>query len=104
MNCGVVFLRVLYSREKLLIFKEVAILDCLGDSCEILVNNAACAHVCVADLRVAHLSVRKSDGKAGCLARNKRIISHKTIKNGCVSDGKCVVVLARIETYAVKDH
>ena len=48
------------SVKELLILKECAVLDVLCDSGKLLINNAACAHVCVAHFAVAHLSVRKT--------------------------------------------
>ena len=47
-------------REDLGIFKELAVLDFLGDSGQFLINDTACAHIHVADFRVAHLAIRKT--------------------------------------------
>ena len=49
------------------VLEHLAMVDGLGDGGQLLVHDAACAHVGVADLGVAHLAVGQADSHAGSI-------------------------------------
>ena len=104
MQLAVVLLNVFHSLHKDFIFKEISVLDRLGDTGQILINDAACAHVKMSDLGVAHLSVRKTDIQSAGLSLHERVLFHKTVHDRRGSLCHCIVVLPRIQSVAVEDH
>ena len=69
------------------VFQHLAVLDGLGDEGQLLVNDAACAHVGVADFRVAHLAVGQADSHAGCLDGGHGVVGEQLIQVGLVGGG-----------------
>ena len=104
MQLAAVFLDVLHSLHEDFIFKEIAILDCLGDTGQILVNDTSCTHVQVTDLRVSHLAVRKADIKSAGLSLYKRAFLHQAVHDRCLGQCNCIVVLSRVQSIAIQDH
>ena len=99
-----VLLDVLHSLHENFIFKEIAILDRLGDTGQILINDTSCTHVQVTDLRVSHLSVRKADIKTAGLSLYKRAFLHQAVHNRCLRQCDCIVVLSRVQSIAIQNH
>ena len=92
MKGGAVLFAVFHCADKRLILKKVAVLNGLCDSCELLINNAACADVCVTDLAVAHLTVRKTDVHSGSADIGYRVFAHEAVKVRLVSRGNGVAL------------
>ena len=63
-ECAALSLAVFDSGNKCRVCEEVAVLDGLGNLNKHLINNSACADVCVANFGVTHLTVRKTNIKA----------------------------------------
>ena len=63
-----------------LVIEEVAVFDSLGDARELLIHDAACAHVGVADLAVAHLTVRQTDVQAGRPDHGQGVFEEQLVK------------------------
>ena len=61
MQGAIVCLAVVDRLVHRLVLEEIAVFDGLGDAGELLVYDAARAHVGVADLAVTHLTVRQTD-------------------------------------------
>ena len=74
---AVVLLSVLHSGQECLVLKEGAVLDGLGDAGELLVHNAAGAHVGVAHFAVAHLSVGQAHIQAGSADLGHRLEANR---------------------------
>ena len=67
-------LGVLHRLQQGGIFKEVAVLDGLGDLGQILIDDAPRAHVEVSDFGVAHLPVGEPDGEPARAQRRRGIV------------------------------
>ena len=87
---GAVLFAVFHCADKGFILKKVAVLNGLCNSCQLLINNAACADVCVTDLAVAHLTVRKTDVHSGSADIGYRVFAHEAVKVRLVSRGNGV--------------
>ena len=66
------------------VFEHLTIADGLGDKGQLLVHDAACAHVGVADLRVAHLAIGQADSHTGSIDGSHGILFHQGIQMGGV--------------------
>ena len=64
------------------VLEHLAVADGLGDEGELLVHDAACAHVGVADLGVAHLAVGQTDSHAGSINGGHGVLFHQSIQMG----------------------
>ena len=64
------------------VLEHLAVLDGLGDEGELLVHDAASAHVGVANLRVAHLALGQTDGHTGSVDGGHGIFCHQSIEVG----------------------
>ena len=64
------------------VLEHLAIVDGLGDEGQLLVHDAACAHVGVADLGVAHLAVGQTDSHTGSINGSHRVLCHQSIQMG----------------------
>ena len=64
------------------VLEHLAVLDGLGNEGELLIHDAACAHVGVANFRVAHLAIGQADGHAGSVDGGHGIFCHQSIKMG----------------------
>ena len=79
-------------------------LDGLGDEGELLVHDAACAHVGVADLGVAHLAVGQADSHAGSVDGGHGVFCHQSIQMGGLGGHHGVAVgLVRHPAEAIHD-
>ena len=66
------------------IFHHLAVLDGLGDERELLVHDAARAHIGMTHFGVAHLTVRQTHGHAGGVDGGHGVIPHEGIQMGGV--------------------
>ena len=64
------------------VLEHLAVADGLGDEGELLVHDAACAHVGVANFGVAHLAIGQADGHAGSVDGGHGIFCHQSIEMG----------------------
>ena len=94
----------LHVPDQHLVLLHLAVLDGLGDEGQLLVDNAACADVGVAHLRVAHLAVgqadahaRSADGDVG--AGGKQVVDIGSLGG----DDGVAIDLIRHPAEAVKD-
>ena len=71
MQRGIVLFAVFDRSQESRVLKEITVLDRLGDPGQVLIDDAAGAHVQMADLGVAHLAVRKTDKQAAGLTFHK---------------------------------
>ena len=62
------------------ILEEIAVLDGLGDAGQLLIYNAACTDVGVANLGVAHLAVRQTNVQTGCTDIGERVLCENLIE------------------------
>ena len=86
------------------VLEHLAVLDGLGDEGQLLVNDAACAHVGVADLRVAHLAIGQADSHAGGLDGGHGVVGKDLVQIRFVGGGHGVAVgLIRCPAEAVHD-
>src|SRR5688500_15201845 len=83
--------------------RELAVADALVDPREVLIDDAAGAHVHVADLRVAHLTGRQSDRLAGCNELGVGIPPEQVVVNGRPRHGDRVVLTLRPDSPPVQD-
>ena len=102
MQIGIILFAVLDCLEQLGIFKEIAVLDFLGDTGKILINDAACAHVQVSYLGIAHLSVGKSDKHTRSIASLKGIFLHETVHNGSLGESNRIALGPVVKAVSVK--
>ena len=57
-------------------------MDGLGDEGQLLVDDAARAHVGVANLGVSHLAIGQTDSHAGSINGSHRVLCHQSIQMG----------------------
>ena len=89
---GIIFLHILACRHKRFIFKEIPVLDGFRNLRQILVHDAACAHVQMSHLRISHLSVRKSYRHTAGISSHKRALSHQLIHDRRCRLSNCITV------------
>ena len=104
MQVRIILLAVVHSCKQSLILEEIAILDCLCNSGQILINNTAGTDVHMSNLRVSHLSIRKTNSKSGSSAFNKRALLHQFIHYRSICHRNRITLCAVIETITVKYH
>ena len=104
MQGGPVLFAVFRCSQEFRILEEVAVSDLLGDSGQLLVYHPAGAHVHVADLGVAHLSVGKADRQTAGVALHKGAVLHQLIQHRLVCQSNRIVLRALIQAEAVKYH
>ena len=104
MQCGIVCFCILNSLYQLFILEEIAVLDCFCDSGQLLIYNAACAHVQMAYLRVTHLSVRKTYSKSAGLSFYVRALAHQLVHNRSFRFADSVMLAFVIQSISVKNH
>ena len=86
------------------VLEHLAVLDGLGDKGQLLVDDAARAHVGVADLRVAHLAIGQADSHAGGLDGGHGVVGKDLVQIRFVGGGHGVAVgLIRCPAEAVHD-
>ena len=89
---------------ELRVCKEISVLDHLGDLGKILIDDTAGAHIHMAHLGVAHLTVGKTDCHSGSVSFNKRTLCHQFFHHGSLSHSHRICFFDVGETVAVKDH
>ena len=104
MQGAVLFLAVGHCRLQLGNLKQVSVFDGLCNAGQLLINDAASAHVQVAHLGVAHLSVGKSYGKSGGVALDKGAFRHQFIQMRLFGHGNRVAFGFLPKPKAVHDH
>ena len=104
MKRGVVVQSVLNGCNKLLVLEEIAILDCLGNTGEFLIDNAACAHIHVAYFGVAHLAVRKTYCHTCCIAFLERAGSFQLVHNRRICHRYGIMLNCVAESVTIEDH
>ena len=103
-QCGVLCFRVLHSLYKRFIFKEVSILDLLCDTGQLLIYDASRTHVHMTNLRVAHLSVRKTNCQSAGIALYKGVVLHQTVHNRSLRHRNGIALRILIQTVAIQNH
>ena len=101
---GAPHLAVVDRGKKLGILEKLAVLDLLGDPGQLLIHDPAGAHVHVADLRIAHLAVRKSDRHAAGISLDKRILLHQAVHHRRLCHGDCIRLGILVQPVSVQDH
>ena len=80
MQGGIEPLALVDSAHQSRILEEIAVLDGLGDAGQLLIYNAACTDVGVANLGVAHLAVRQTNVQTGCTDIGERVLCENLIE------------------------
>ena len=83
--------------------EEIAVLDGLGDAGQLLIYNAACTDVGVANLGVAHLAVRQTNVQTGCTDIGERVLCENLIEIRLFSSLNGVALGLLAVTEAVHD-
>ena len=104
MQRGAVLLDVLNCLQECFVFKEVPVLYCFCNHCQVLINDPARADVKVSDLGVAHLPLRQSYVKPAGLERRSRVFGEYLIQMRLVSRRDGVALLARVDPVPVQYH
>ena len=99
-----VLLAVFHRGKEFRHLEEITVLDGLGDPGQFLVNNAACPHVKMAHLRVAHLAFRKSHCHPAGLALYKGALAHQLVHDRSPALAHSIVVAVAVKAVAVKYH
>ena len=98
-----VVLGIVHGLQKSLVFLHVPVLGRLGDTGQLLVDNAAGADVGVAHLAVAHLAVRQAHVHAGGPNLGVGVLCEDLFKIGFIG-GSNGVALGGGNAEAVQDH
>ena len=104
MKVGIVLLAVLNRLKHCFVLEEIAILDCLCDRCQILINNSSGANIHMTNLRVTHLSVWKSNCKSGSISSYIWTLCHQLIHHRCVCHVNCITFCLVCNAIAIKYH
>ena len=99
---GILF-AVLHCANESFIGEKVAVLNGFCDPGKLLIDHPAGADVGVADLGVAHLTVGKTDVKAGCADKGHGILTDDLIKIRLLCGGDSVAVGAFVLAETVHD-
>ena len=86
----VVLERLVHSVDDSLVLAELAVVDSLCDSGELLINNSARADVGVTDLAVAHLTVGETYVKTRSADLREGVLAEENVKIGSVCGGNGV--------------
>ena len=76
-----VLLDPVHDGEQRLVLEKVTVLDVTRDARKLLIDDAPCADIRVADLRVAHLTVRQTDVLTRCLDFRMTELLHQAIEH-----------------------
>ena len=104
MELAACLLDVLDSTLEFFVIEESAVLDVLCDSGKLLINDAACTHICVAYFAVAHLTVRKTYVKTGALEAGVRKLCHELVHKWCIGIGDGIAGAAFANTVAIENY
>ena len=96
-----VLLCVFHRQDQLFIFKEVTVLNGLGDAGQILIDNPSGAHIHMADLRIPHLSLRQADCQTAGLSLHVRTLCFQLIHNRRIRLRDCVMLSLRVLSVSV---
>ena len=91
------FLGVLHCLQKFFVFKEISVLNGLGNTGQFLIDNAAGAHIQMAHLRVSHLAVGKSHCQAAGLSADIGALAHELIHHRSLRFAHGIVLAALIQ-------
>ena len=86
------------------ILEEIAVLDGLGDAGQLLIYNAACTDVGVANLGVAHLAVRQTNVQTAGIALDEGIFLHQSVQNRGLCQLYGIALCFIIQTEAIQNH
>ena len=101
---GTVLLAVFHRAQQGRVFKKVPVLNRLGDAGQLLVDDAARTDVGVANLRVAHLPVRKADIKAGSADLGVGVLGKIFVEVRLFGGMDGVAVVGVVDAETVEDH
>ena len=104
MQGGAFLLSVLYCPQQFFVFKEIPVLNGLGDAGQFLIHDAAGAHVQMSHLGVAHLALRQSHCQAAGLSAYIGALAHELIHHRRFCLTHRVVLTALVQAVAVQNH
>ena len=97
-------LAVVNSGKKFRVLKEHSVLNLFGNPCQFLIDNAARAHIHMADLRIAHLSVGKTYRHPAGITFLERTLCHQLIHNRCIRHRYGICLRIIIQSVSIQDH
>ena len=97
-------LAVVDSGKKFRVLKEHSVLNLFGNPCQFLIDNAARAHVHMADLGIAHLSVGKAYRHSTGITFLERTLCHQLIHNRCIRHRYGICLRIIIQSVSIQDH
>ena len=86
----IILLGILHRLKQRFVFEKVAVLDLLGDSGQLLIYDASCAHVQMTHLRVSHLAVGQPHRQPAGISLHKGTLAHQLIHHRRLSLADCV--------------
>ena len=104
MQGAVVLLTVINSLQQGFIFKEVTILDFLGDTGQLLIYDTAGTHIHMTYLGVTHLALGKSYCHTAGIAVYKRILLHQGIHYRGIGLCYGIALYLIIQSITIQDH
>ena len=104
MKGRIILLRILHSSQKCFILEEITILNLFGNSGQLLIYDAASAHIHMSYLGVTHLSVWKTYCQSTGISLYKRIFFHQLIhyRGSCLRNG--ISIFSVIQSITVQNH
>ena len=90
MQGRIILLRILHGSLQSLILEEISVLDLFRDPCQFLIYDTSGAHIHMAHLGVAHLSVRQSYCQAAGIPLYKGIFLHQFIHHRSLCLRYCI--------------
>ena len=104
MQCGIVFLTMLHRLQQCGIFKEIAVLNRLCDTCQLLINDTPCAHIQMPNLRISHLPCRQTNVQTAGIALDEGIFLHQSVQNRGLCQLYGIALCFIIQTEAIQNH
>ena len=98
--------RLVHRRDDRLVVLELVVVDGLGDSGQLLIDDSACADVGVTDLAVAHLTVGETDVHARRADLGQRVFLEESVEIRRVrrENGVRLFLALFADAEAVKNH
>ena len=97
---------VVHSGNDSLVVLKLVLVYCFGNSCELLINDSACADVGVTNLAVTHLTVGQTNVHTRSADLSERILGKELVdvRGVCGKNGVSLFLALFAHAEAVKNH
>ena len=104
MKITTILLTIVDCTKKLFVLEEISVLYILCNKSKILINDSSRTYVHMANLRVTHLSVRKTYCKTWCITLLERAFCHQLIDIRGLTHVNRICFMIIWKSESIKDH